>query len=124
MKQRGGRIVATPIPDAKLDTIRTVVSNTVAKGSTVSTDEFGSYALLKMGGYYHGSVNHGAKEWARSNPEGDVLHHTNSVESFWKLFKHSVRSTHIHVSSKYMDTLESLLFGQTTARWRTRCLIC
>jgi transposase len=31
-----------------------------------------------------------------------VLHHTNSVESFWKLFKNSIRSTHIHVSSKYM----------------------
>jgi transposase len=33
----------------------------------------------------------------------DALHHTNSVESFWKLFKASVRSTHIHVSSKYMN---------------------
>jgi transposase len=28
---------------------------------------------------------------------------TNTVESFWKLFKASVRSTHVHVSAKYMD---------------------
>ena len=28
---------------------------------------------------------------------------TNSVESFWRLFKASVRSTHIHVVAKYMD---------------------
>lgn len=27
---------------------------------------------------------------------------TNSVESFWNLFKNSVRSTHIHVSKKHM----------------------
>ena len=26
----------------------------------------------------------------------------NHVESFWKLFKVSIRSTHIHVSEKYM----------------------
>jgi hypothetical protein len=32
-----------------------------------------------------------------------VVHNTNAVESFWKLFKASVRSTHIHVSAKYMD---------------------
>ena len=28
---------------------------------------------------------------------------TNNVESFWRLFKNSVTSTHIHVSSKYMQ---------------------
>ena len=27
----------------------------------------------------------------------------NSVEAFWRLFKKSVASTHIHVSRKYMD---------------------
>jgi transposase len=35
--------------------------------------------------------------------EDGVKHHTNTVESFWNLFKNSIRSTHIHVSSKYMD---------------------
>ena len=33
----------------------------------------------------------------------DATHHTNNVESFWRLFKNSVTSTHIHVSSKYMQ---------------------
>ena len=27
----------------------------------------------------------------------------NTVESFWRLFKNSIRSTRIHVSAKYMD---------------------
>jgi hypothetical protein len=30
-------------------------------------------------------------------------YHTNTAESFWKLFKVSVRSTHVHVSSKCMQ---------------------
>jgi len=32
-----------------------------------------------------------------------VVHHVNSVEAFWRLFKKSVASTHIHVSRKYMN---------------------
>ncbi len=32
-----------------------------------------------------------------------MVHHVNSVEAFWRLFKKSVASTHIHVSRKYMD---------------------
>jgi hypothetical protein len=32
-----------------------------------------------------------------------ATHHTNHVELFWKLFKYSVRSTHIHISAKLPD---------------------
>jgi len=32
-----------------------------------------------------------------------ATHHVNHVESFWSLFKNSIRSTHTHVSAKYMD---------------------
>jgi hypothetical protein len=31
------------------------------------------------------------------------VHNTNRVESFWRLFKKSVASTHIHISAKYAD---------------------
>jgi transposase len=68
----------------------------VKEGSTVSTDEFTGYNLLTEDGYLHGSVNHKAGEYARGE------HHTNHVESFWRLFKNSIKSTHIHVSDKYM----------------------
>ena len=30
------------------------------------------------------------------------MHHVNHVESFWRLFKKSVASTHTHISLKYM----------------------
>lgn len=72
-------------------------------GSTVSTDELMSYGLLTGDGYKHGVVKHGAKEWSYYDYRHGVFHNTNAVESFWKLFKHSVRGTHIHVSGKYMD---------------------
>ena len=32
-----------------------------------------------------------------------MRHHVAHVESFWRLFKYSVKSTHIHVSAKHMQ---------------------
>ena len=97
MKQRGGRIVTEIIPDVKLRTIKPVVLDTVEEGTKISTDELPSYNLLAHYGYDHGSVNHNQNEWVRGE------HHVNNLESFWNLFKSSVRSTHIHISKKHMD---------------------
>ena len=99
--ERGGRIHAETIRDVKTGTLRSVVVRHVEPGSTVSTDELGSYSLLEASGYRHGKVKHSKMEWART--DDGVSHHVNHVESFWRLFKASIRSTHIHVSPKYMD---------------------
>jgi transposase len=97
LKERGGRLHAEPIPNAKTDSLRGPILRTVERGSRVSTDEHKGYTLLKRDGYLHDFVNHTRHEYVRD----DV--HTNSVESFWRLFKNSICSTHIHVSGKYMD---------------------
>ncbi len=103
IKERDGDMRAQTVPNAKTDTLRALVKGNVEPGSIVSTDEFVAYGLLSPDGYKHGSVKHGAKEWAYYDYRHGAVHHTNHVESFWKLFKSSVRSTHIHVSAKYMD---------------------
>jgi transposase len=94
LKQRGGRVHAETIPNAKTDSLRGVVLRNVERGSRVSTDEHKGYTLLKRDGYDHDFVNHSRHEYVR----GDS--HTNSIESFWRLFKNSIRSTHIHVSGR------------------------
>lgn len=103
MKERGGPIKTQVIENIKMDTLRGVVLDNVEKGSIVSTDELVSYGLLEGDGYKHGAVNHGQKEWAYYDYRHDATHHTNNVESFWRLFKKSIASTHIHISAKYMD---------------------
>jgi transposase len=97
LKQRGGRMHAETIPDAKTASLRNPILRTVERGSRVSTDEHKGYTLLKRDGYEHDFVNHTRHEYVR----GDT--HTNSVESFWKLFKNSIRPTHIHVSKEKTD---------------------
>jgi transposase-like protein len=103
LKQRGGRLAAQVIPNVKTETLRGAVLKNVLPGSIVSTDELPSYNLLTGDGYKHGAVNHGRKEWMYYDYRHDAFHHTNNVESFWRLFKNSVKSTHIHVSGKYMS---------------------
>ncbi len=103
MKERDGRMETAVIPNVKKDTLRNVVLDKVEPGSIVSTDELYSYGLLTPDGYRHGAVKHAAKEWSYYDYRHDATHHTNNVENFWRLFKNAIRSTHIHVSAKYMD---------------------
>lgn len=103
MTERGGRTWATTIPDVKMDTIRAEVTGKIEPGSIVSTDEHHSYGLLWQEGLRHGRVRHRSKEHARFDKRAGATHHTNTIEGFWRLFKDSIRSTHIHVSAKYMD---------------------
>jgi len=103
LAERGGKIAAQSIPNVKTETLRDIVLDNVEKGSLVSTDELYSYNLLEGDGYLHGRVKHGDKEWSYYDYRHDATHHTNNVESFWRLFKKSIASTHIHVSEKHMD---------------------
>jgi len=103
MQERGGRFVSETIPNAKTATLRDVVLRNVEKGAAVSTDEWSAYYLLKKDGYDHKAVNHSRGKWQVYNYRRNEYHHTNHVESFWRLFKQSIASTHIHVSAKHMD---------------------
>lgn len=101
--ERGGRMAAEIIPNVKKDTLRKVVLDKVEPGSVVSTDELYSYGLLTGDGYQHGTVKHGRKEYAYYDYRTGANHHVNSVEGFWRLFKASIRSTHVAISPKYMQ---------------------
>lgn len=103
MKERGGRMAAETVPNVQKATLRAATLRNVKPGSIVSTDELMSYGLLSPDGYQHGQVKHGRREYAYYDYRIGVTHHVNHVESFWRLFKKSVASTHIHVSPKYMD---------------------
>lgn len=104
MKERGGNVRTVIIPNVKMATLRNVVLSNVKEGSVVSTDEFVSYGLLEGDGYKHGTVRHRIKNWKYYDRRTGETHSTNGIESFWTLFKRSLKSTHIHVSSKHMQS--------------------
>jgi transposase-like protein len=102
LKQRGGPLQTEVVSDVKLKTLKPIVMSRVQPGSIVSTDEHLGYNLLADEGYQHHTVKHRAKEYHRVDQAAGVEVSVNSVESFWRLFKNSIRSTHIHVSKKWM----------------------
>jgi transposase-like protein len=103
MKERNGPVRAIVAKDKRRDTLRKVINENVEVGSAVSTDELPSYNLLTGDGYEHGMVTHSKKEWSRFDPKTGDTYSVNGVENFWKLFKDSVRSTHVHVSEQHMQ---------------------
>ena len=100
---RDGPMKAVVIPNVKKETLRGVVLDNVEPGSVVSTDELYSYNLLTGDGFTHGAVKHGRKEYAHYDYRSGETFHVNTVEGFWKLFKASVRSTHVQISAKHMQ---------------------
>lgn len=103
LAERDGRMKAVVIPNVKKDTLRDVVLANVEPGAAVSTDELYSYGLLEGDGYKHERVKHGSKEYAFYDYRAGETFHVNTVEGFWKLFKASIRSTHIQISAKHMQ---------------------
>ncbi len=92
-RERGGKTVAKPIPNADGRTATEFAAATVKPGATVYTDESNIYNRLP---FDHDAVNHSAKEYVR----GPV--HTNGIESVWALLKRSIHGTWHHVSPKHL----------------------
>jgi hypothetical protein len=67
-----------------------------AKGSQIMSDDFLSYARIgKM--FPHKAVSHARGEYVN----GDA--HTNSIESFWALFKRGYHGVYHHMSRKHLQ---------------------
>jgi|ERR1039458_7830937 transposase-like protein len=95
LRERGGDVKATVIPDTSAETIQTMVQLNVLKGSTLCTDEHSAYN--GMCGYRHRTVNHSAKEYV------DGMAHTNGIESVWAVLKRGHYGTYHHFSLKHLQ---------------------
>ena len=91
-----GRVIAFPLPDAKLETIREAVFDLVDTAAMVYTDGHAAYQELTEEGYTHESVIHSQHEYVR----GDV--HTNGIESFWAQLKRGYVGTFHYMSPEHL----------------------
>jgi transposase-like protein len=92
MIQRNGEVVIQMLPNVQQVTIQPVITEVVAPGTMIYTDEYDIYTRLPEWGYQHKSVNHGAGEYARDE-DGDGFHevHVNTLEGFWPLLRSWLR---------------------------------
>lgn len=96
MKQRDGEVRAGVIDSTRSATLRHIVQENVAKGSTVYTDEHQGYNDLRHD-YDNQKVSHRKGEYVRGKAT------TNGIESVWALFKRQYVGTHHWISPKHMD---------------------
>jgi len=90
--ERGGQVVIQMLPNVQQATIHPIIEKTVAKGSTVYTDEYKIYARLPSLGYEHKTVCHGRGEYARDEDgDGFCEVHVNTLEGFWSLLRSWLR---------------------------------
>jgi transposase len=97
MVERGGKVVALTVENAKATTLMPHMRKRVLPASTVYTDEWHSYAQLGKSGYRHRRINHSEGVYV----SGDV--HTNTIEGFWSLVKRGISGTHHAVSAKFLQ---------------------
>jgi transposase-like protein len=97
MVQRGGRVAAMTVENAKRATLLPVVQERILPRSTVYTDYFSTHAPLGKMGYRHGRINHAERIYV----SGDV--HTNTIEGFWSLVKRGLDGVFHGVSKKHLQ---------------------
>ena len=97
MLERGGDVMAQVVPNVSKRTSYPIITGNIELGSTVHTNEFGTYRGLVREGYEHKAVSHKRGEYV----SGDS--HVNGIEGFWARLKLSIRGTHVHVSRKHLQ---------------------
>lgn len=94
--ERGGKVKSIHVPDVKAKTVLPIVNANIAKEARVMTDDSSVYYKKIKGFAGHETVNHAAGEYVR----GDV--YTNTVESYFSVFKRGMRGTYQHCAEKHL----------------------
>ena len=96
MRERGGKVKGKVLTSTDAATIQTTVIDAVIPGSTLYTDEHGSYIGMDLV-YRHAAVNHSAKEYVNG------MAHTNGIESVWAVLKRGFYGVYHSFSEKHLQ---------------------
>ena len=82
--ERGGKVHAVMIPDAKSLTLLNIMRERIKPDSIVYSDSFRSYDVLDVSEFRHERINHSERFADRAN-------HINGIENFWNQAKRHLR---------------------------------
>ena len=94
--ERGGNLRSFHVAVADKDTVSRIVTENVARESTLHTDESRLYTGADAHFAAHETVKHSIKEYVR----GDV--HTNTIEGAFSIFKRGMKGVYQHCKEKHL----------------------
>lgn len=98
MTERGGQMRAMQVPDRQTHTVLNALTKNISKEAELMTDDAGVYRkVVKVGYSKHNSIKHSRRQYVKGNV------HTNSIESFWALFKRNYHGTYHSMSKKHLQ---------------------
>ena len=101
------QVAAQVVPGTDAETLQGFVTEHVAEGATVYTDENRAYQGLPRN---HETVNHSVSEFVREQA------HTNGLESFWASLKRGYHGTFHHISPKHLHRYVNEFAGRHNLR--------
>ena len=102
------QVSANVVPSTDRPTLQGFVSEKVAKGATVYTDDHAGYHGLPN--VKHETVAHSVGEYVREQA------HTNGMESFWSMMKRGYVGTYHQISPKHLDRYVTEFEGRHNSR--------
>jgi transposase-like protein len=97
MVERGGRVIATTVPNVKRAVVMPHIEERILPSTTIFTDEWQVYDVLGAKGWTHHRIRHREKIYVSGNV------HTNTIEGFFGLTKSGIRGTYHAVSKRWLQ---------------------
>jgi transposase-like protein len=94
--ERGGRVRSFHVPVADAANVAHIVRENIHRESRLHTDESRLYVGVGDEFFNHETITHSKNEYAR----GDVT--TNTVETYFSVFKRGMRGTYQHCKEKHL----------------------
>jgi transposase len=110
MVERGGRVRAVVVEDARRPTLTAAIGDNLDAEATVITDEWPAYRVIARSYGDHWTIHHASGDYVR----GDV--YTNTIEGFWALTKNAIRGVHHGVGRKHLQSY----LNEYAFRWNHR----
>jgi len=98
--QRGGRVRSVHMERVTSETLKPLLSESLAEGTHVITDSSTALRATTRDRWRHDTVNHTRGEYVRY--EGGECITTNTVESFFNILKRGVNGTYHHLSRRHL----------------------
>jgi transposase-like protein len=98
--ERGGKVRTFHIAQATKENIAKLVTENVHHESALMTDESRLYTEVGKAFASHDSTKHSAEEYVRY--EGDKVIHSNTIESYFSVFKRGMRGVYQHCDEKHL----------------------